>query len=216
MLSVFFVDTDGLCTNLKQPFSLMHSKLQPFWWPWQPKFQLKKDDQQTKKKLKSLSMFGETIKHTNLGNATWSFLPLVWWFFYYYGDHLTAEAFPKATFWKRELGALSYERYLRYMYLLSWHVQELRQMIHTMHNISSDFPLKAKSLQLFFISDVCKYKRWICFSSVWYWRYVHVAVQFLDFIKFAFWNFQMIDLPFFSFTCMSSWDRRFCMWGLLL
>lgn len=64
-------------------------------------------------------------------------------------------------------------------------------------NISSDFPLKAKSLQLFFISDVCKYKRWICFSSVWYWRYVHVAVQFLDFLKFAFWNFQMIDLLFF-------------------
>ena len=48
----------------------MHSNLQPFWWPWQPKFQLKKDDQQTKKKLKSLSMFGETIKRTNLGNAT--------------------------------------------------------------------------------------------------------------------------------------------------
>ena len=175
----------------------MHSKLQPFWWPWQPKFQLKKDDQQTKKKLKSLLMFGETIKRTNLGNTTWNFLPMVWWFFYYYGDHFTAEAWEKATFWKRELGALSYKRYLRYMYLLSWHVQELRQMIHTMHNISSDFPLKAKSLQLFFISDVCKYKRWICFSSVWYWRYVHVAVQFLDFLKFAFWNFQMIDLRFF-------------------
>ena len=118
-------------------------------------------------------------------------------FITYYGDHFTAEACEKATFWKRELGALSYKRYLRYMYLLSWHVQELRQMIRTMRNISSDFPLKAKSLQLFFISDVCKYKRWICFSSVWYWRYVHVAVQFLDFLKFAFWNFQMIDLPFF-------------------
>ena len=125
-------------------------------------------------------MFGWTIKHTNLGNATWSFLPMVWWFFYYYGDHFTAEACEKATFWKRELGALSYERY-------TWGTL----------NISSDFPLKAKSLQLFFISDVCKYKRWICFSSVWYWRYVHVAVQFLDFLKFAFWNFQMIDLRFF-------------------
>ena len=42
----------GLCTNLKPPFPLMHSKLQPFWWPWQPKFQLKKDDQQTKKNWK--------------------------------------------------------------------------------------------------------------------------------------------------------------------
>ena len=25
------------CTNLKPPFSLMHSKLQPFWWSWQVK-----------------------------------------------------------------------------------------------------------------------------------------------------------------------------------
>ena len=34
-----------------------------------------------KNKLKSLSMFGETIKRTNLGNATWNFLPMVWFFF---------------------------------------------------------------------------------------------------------------------------------------
>ena len=163
-----------------------------------------------KKKLKSLSMFGETIKRTNLGNATWNFLPMVWWFFYYYGDHFTAEACEKATFWKRELGALSYKRYLRYMYLLSWHVQELRQMIHTMHNISSDFPLKAKSLQLFFISDVCKYKRWICFSSVWYWRYVHVTVQFLDFLMLS-GTFKWLICDFFIYVYEFMRQKALCM-----
>ena len=161
----------------------MHSKLQPFWWPWHQNFNLKK---MTNGQKKNWKVYWCLVKLLNVQTLV----------FYYYGDHFTAEACEKATFWKRELGALSYKRYLRYMYLLSWHVQELRQMIHTMHNISSDFPLKAKSLQLFFISDVCKYKRWICFSSLWYWRYVHVAVQFLDFLKFAFWNSQMIDLPF--------------------